>query len=75
MKGIIYGDGIIVKNKKEAIEVAKRKLDWLLECDPDMAEPWMYVMKYNHPEEIWFTVGYVERENIANYIQLKKEVA
>lgn len=69
MKGIVEHSGLIVRNKNEAIEEAKRVLDRMLERDPRMEEPWVYVFRYDEPELIWFSVGYVKR-NVANYIQL-----
>ena len=70
MKGILETSGLVVKNKKEAIKEAKELLDRWLETDPDCKEPWVYVMRHDNPQSIWFSVGYVERKNIANYVRL-----
>lgn len=70
MRGIIEHTGMIVKNKREAIVEAHRVLDTMLESDPHMKEPWVYVFRYDDPQFIWFSVGYVKREKIINYIQL-----
>ncbi len=71
MKGIVEHSGQIVHNKREATEEAKRVLDRMLERNPHMDEPWVYVFRYDEPELIWFSVGYVKR-NVANYVQLPK---
>ena len=72
MKGIIEGSGLIVKNKAEAIAEAKRYLDRLIEGGADINDELVYVMHYNEPDLIWFSVGYYDRPNITNYIKLDK---
>ena len=71
MKGIVEHSGLIVGNKKEAIEEAKRVLDRMLEKNPHMKTPWVYVFRYDSPELIWFSVGYVKRD-VVNHVQLSK---
>lgn len=70
MKGIMEIDGLVVKNKNEAIRECIRLCDM---NDPNKNNGFRaYVMRYNDPETIWFSAGYGDYDT-SNYVKLRPE--
>lgn len=66
MRGILE-NGEVVRNKRDGIEKAVFYLE-------NSGQDWVYIMRYDNPEYVWFTVGYVDRPNIKNYVKLRPDM-
>lgn len=70
MRGIMEISAMVVRNKKEAIRECIRQCD---DNDGERCNGFRaYVMRYDNPEEIWFSAGYGDYD-AKNYVKLKPE--